>query len=85
MQRQEKNTSSGKIYKMDPLNIVYNPKDVPMPKFGKTALELLDSKDDEPKSLFNKYGLYIYGGLIGASFHIGTNWVYKRPMIAGKL
>lgn len=55
-----------------------------MPRFGKTALELLDSKDDEPKSISNKCGLKIYGGLVGSSFHAGKNWAFKRPMIAGK-
>lgn len=70
---------------MDPFKLEYNQKDVPMPRFGKTALELLDSRDDEPKSIFNKYGIKIYGGLVGSSFHAGTNWVYNRPMIAGKL
>lgn len=63
----------------------YNQKDVPMPRFGKTALELLDSRDDEPKSIYNKYGIRIYGGLVGSAMHAGTNWVYKRPMIAGRL
>lgn len=70
---------------MDPFKMAFDPKDVPMPRFGKTALELLDSRDDAPQSLFNKYSIRIYGALVGSSFHAGTNWVYKRPMIAGKL
>lgn len=70
---------------MDPFKLEYNQKDVPMPRFGKTALELLDSRDAEPKSMLNVYGLKIAGGLIGSCVHGTTNWVYKRPIVAGKL
>lgn len=58
-------------------------KDVPMPRFGKTALDLLDSRDDEPKSLTNKYGIRFIGGMLGAGAHGATNWAYRRPRWAG--
>lgn len=63
----------------------YNQKDVPMPRAGKTPLELLDAKDDEPLSIFNVYGARICGGLIASTFQAGKNWANRRPIFAGKL
>ncbi|XP_031629408.1 NADH dehydrogenase [ubiquinone] 1 subunit C2 [Contarinia nasturtii] len=60
-----------------------DPKDVPEPKFGKTALELLDSRSAEPPSLASKYGVQASLGFLGGLVHVVKNWTYKRPLIAG--
>lgn len=61
-----------------------NPKDLPEPKFGKTALELLDSRNAAPKSLSEKYGVQVGFGMVGASVQMMKNWAYVRPLLAGK-
>lgn len=62
-----------------------NHPEVPVPKFGKSALELLDQRGDEPKSLFGKYGIRVVGGVLGGGLHAIGNWSYKRPIYAGNL
>lgn len=62
-----------------------NQNEVPVPRFGKTALELLDGRDDEPKSLVNKYAIRVVGGFLGAGVHGCTNWAYRRPRWAGNI
>lgn len=63
--------------------LAYNPKDVAPPKFGKTALELLDEKTVDPPSLGSEYGFQLGCGLMGAGAHVTKNWIYRRPFIAG--
>lgn len=63
----------------------YDPKDIPPPKFGKTALELLTDPVADPPSLASAYGIQFAGGLIGASVQLIRNWTYRRPLIAGKI
>lgn len=60
-------------------------RDVPMPKFGKTALELLDARNAEPPSVASAYGVQFSCGIIGAFAHVMTNWTYRRPMRAGNV
>lgn len=61
------------------------PQDVPMPRFGKTALELLDDKYTEPDSLWSKYGVQTaFGIFIGGAFPAVYNWSYRRPIFSGK-
>ena len=62
-----------------------DPKDIPEIKFGKTALELLDSRYAEPQSFAQKYGIQICFGLMGMGVHGIRNWVYRRPKFAGKV
>lgn len=62
----------------------YDPKDVPPPKFGKTALELLDQKTVDPPSLGSAYGFQLGCGLMAAGAHFTKNWIYRRPWIAGE-
>lgn len=61
-----------------------DPKDIPEIKFGKTALELLDSRNNEPPSVASEYGVQIGMGLIGAGVQGIRNWTYRRPALAGK-
>lgn len=63
----------------------YDPKDIPPPKFGKTALELLTDPVADPPSLASAYGIQFAGGLIGAGVQLIRNWTYRRPLIAGKI
>lgn len=58
---------------------------VPEPKFGKTALELLDARFSEPPSVSSKYGVQFAFGLMGGLAHILRNWTYRRPLTAGKI
>lgn len=58
---------------------------VPEPKFGKTALELLDARFAEPPSVSSKYGIQFSCGLLGGLVQVLKNWSYRRPLIAGKL
>lgn len=60
-----------------------NRTDPPMPKFGKTALELLDAKYAEPHSLASKYGTRFTLGIFGAAMFLGDNWAKQRPVKAG--
>lgn len=60
-----------------------DPKDIPPIKFGKTALELLDSRYAEPPSVSSEYGIQFCFGLLGAGTHGLKNWVYRRPILAG--
>lgn len=62
-----------------------NQKDVVYPKFGKSPLELLDPKNAVPKSLSEKYGLQVFGGVVGGFAHLLRNIATKRPPIAGKI
>lgn len=57
---------------------------VPEPKFGKTALELLDSRNAAPRSLSEKYGVQTGCAIVGGFGHVTTNWIYRRPLIAGQ-
>lgn len=61
----------------------HDPKDVPPPKFGKAPMELLTDKTVDPPSLGSTYGFQTAMGMLGAGAHGTTNWVYKRPAIAG--
>lgn len=61
------------------------PDPVPEIKFGKTALELLDSRFAEPKSFAQNYGIQLCFGLMGAGVHGVKNWVYRRPKFAGNV
>lgn len=60
-----------------------NRDDPPMPRYGKTAVELLDSKYAEPHSLSSKYGTRFALGIFGIGMIIGDNWAKQRPMKAG--
>ncbi|XP_055297017.1 NADH dehydrogenase [ubiquinone] 1 subunit C2 [Sitodiplosis mosellana] len=60
-----------------------DPKDIPEIKFGKTALELLDSRNAEPPSVLSAYGIQFWFGLMGAGVHGVRNWTYRRPKLAG--
>lgn len=62
-----------------------DPKDIPEIKFGKTALELLDSRNAEPPSVSSAYGIQFCLGLMGAGIHGLRNWTYRRPVLAGKV
>lgn len=62
-----------------------DPKDVPEIKFGKSALELLDSRYAEPPSVASEYGIQTCIGLMGAGCHGLRNWTYRRPVLAGKI
>lgn len=61
-----------------------NREDPPMPRFGRTALELLDAKNAEPHSLSSYYGLNVVFGLFGASTILLTNWAQRKPRYAGR-
>lgn len=61
-----------------------NERDLPVPKFGKTALELLDSRNSPPKSLSELYGVQTGAGLVAGLIPLLKNYVYKRPLIAGE-
>lgn len=71
--------------KQKPNNMKIDQKDVPVPKFGKTALELLDSRNAEPPSVSSKYGTQFAMGFCGSLVQVVTNWTYRRPLIAGKI
>lgn len=58
---------------------------VVFPKFGKSALELLDPKNAPPKSVAEEYGVQFSGGIIGALALTIKNWASSRPLIAGKI
>lgn len=62
---------------------IMNRDDPPMPRYGKTAVELLDSKYAEPHSLSSKYGTRFALGIFGIGMIIGDNWAKQRPMKAG--
>lgn len=54
----------------------------PTPKFGKTALELLEPQDFD-LTLFEKAGLEVTGGFLGFGLACTYNWFWKRPLISG--
>lgn len=62
----------------------YDPKDIPPPKFGKTALELLSDKTTDPHSLSSKYGWQVGIGFLASLAQYMHNWAYNRPAYAGK-
>lgn len=63
----------------------YDPKDIPPPKFGKTAYELLTDPVSDPPSLASAYGFQFAAGLVGSLAHLVKNWTYRRPLIAGMI
>lgn len=62
-----------------------NRNETPMPKFGRTALEVLDGRNAEPHSLSSYYSLRLVFAISGASFILISNWAQKRPRLAGDL
>lgn len=56
----------------------------PTPKFGKTALELLEPQDYDP-TLFDKVGLEVCGTALGIGLACTYNWFWKRPAFSGNL
>lgn len=63
----------------------YDPKDIPPPRFGKSAYELLTDPAGDPPSLASGYGIQFAVGLTGAAVQLLTNWTYRRPLISGMI
>lgn len=76
--------STGILFHQSKMGLLsYDPKDIPPPKFGKTALELLNDPVADPPSLSSAYGFQFASGVIGGCVQLVTNWTYRRPLFAG--
>lgn len=54
---------------------------VPTPKFGKTALELLEPNLDYDPTFFEAYGATIFGPLVGLGASMSVNFGLSRPLL----
>lgn len=55
----------------------------PTPKFGKTALELLEPNTAYDPTFYDKYGSWIFGPFIGLAMSTAVNFGQKKPLTAG--
>lgn len=58
---------------------------IPKPRFGKTALELLDEKFTEPDSITDAYGAQFGMGVVFSFIPVVSNWTYRRPIFSGEI